>query len=90
MPLRARRRIVTHRHVPDLPGTPGAVEELAVEHERAADPGAGCDEDEVARAAPGAGHPLGESGEAGVVVHDHRTAEALGQDIARMHLVPAG
>ena len=91
MALSAGRAVIADRRVPDLAGrSGGAVVEIAVDEERTADPGAHGDEQEMTRAAPGAGLQLRVSGSRGVVADHDGTAHSLREHRRGGNLVPAG
>ena len=91
MALAAGRTVVADRRVADLAGRSGrAVVEVAVDEERTADAGAHRDEQQMTRAASGAGLQLRIPGGGRVVAEDHRTPDSLGQHRRGGNLVPSG
>src|SRR6202040_105883 len=88
--LTAGWTVVADRRVPHLPRRPGrSLVEVAVDEERATDTGAHRDEQQMARAASGAGLQLREPGCGRVMAEDHRAPDSLRQHRGGRNLVPS-
>ncbi len=86
VPAGAAGALDVHLHVPDLPGEGASPPDLAVHDEAAADPGADGDEDSMVVAAGRAQLELGQRGDVGVVIDDHRHRQVLAEQRPQVHL----